>query len=120
MVDDLRKALEKIASQYDIFECESCADELEDFLVNNGRAGKRVCLFTGSTAKYLCNIWHEGRKENISINGYHWAVLVLIEGQETIFDNIEPRGVLKTQWLEQFDSPALDAGFRFEVTESVF
>lgn len=119
-IDDLQKELYAIAQSFQIFECVPCADALCQFLMTRNMAGKRISLFTGNTEDPFCNIYHEGLQRNISINGRHEAIAIMMEGKEMVFDNIHPGGISKAQWLESFYCPMQDLGGEFEITESVF
>ena len=119
-VDNLREALKAIAEQYKIFECVPCSEALRQFLVAHNISGKQISLFTGSTEDPFCNIYHEELQKNISINGRHVAIAILVEEQEIVFDNIHPGGIIKTQWLDNFYCPIQDLGGQFEIAESSF
>ena len=119
-MDNLREELKAIAEQYDIFECVPCSEALRQYLIAQKFAGKQISLFTGSTEDPFCNIYHEGLQKNISINGRHVAVAIMIEGQEMVFDNIHPEGIPRQQWLENFYCPIQDLGGEVEITGSNF
>lgn len=118
---ELRQQIEDIASQFRIFECVECAEAIKQFLVERSITGKHIKLFTGSTEDPFCNIYHEGLKENISVNGKHEAILVIINNGEIIFDNIHPEGVfLRREWLNNLYFHGKMIGEDFQVTEIDF
>lgn len=88
--------------------------------MQQGISGKRIKLYSGSSEKPLCNIYHEISQQNISTNGRHEAIAVEIEGEELIFDNLHPQGVTRAQWLQNFYCAAMDMGEAFQVTETEF
>ncbi|MHC5722254.1 MAG: papain fold toxin domain-containing protein, partial [Nostoc sp.] len=89
----LYNQLSAIAAQFQIFECVPCAIALRQFIIEQNISGKQISLFTGSREDPFCNIYHERLRQNISINGRHEAIAVEIDGQELIFDNIDPEGI---------------------------
>lgn len=56
----------------------------------------------------------------VSTNGKHQAIAVEIESQELIFDNINPKGISKLDWKNNFHSPIQDLGGDFQITETEF
>ncbi len=117
---NLQKQLSAIAQQFQIFECVPCAIALRLFLIAQNISGKQISLFTGSTEDPFCNIYHERLQQNISINGRHEAIAVLVDEQELIFDNIHPEGISRVDWINNFYCSAQDLGGNFQVTETEF
>ncbi|NER25150.1 MAG: hypothetical protein F6J86_03410 [Symploca sp. SIO1B1] len=117
---DLREKLSAIARQFKVFECVLCAEALRQFLSSQSRSGWQISLFTGSTEDPFCNIYHENLQRNISVNGRHEAIAIMIEGQEVVFDNLHPEGLPRASWIENFYCPIQDLGGNFEITESKF
>lgn len=117
---NLPEELCEIAQTFQIYECVLCAEALRQFLEERNLSGKQISLFTGSTEDPFCNIYHEGLQKNISINGRHEAIAIMIGGQETVFDNIHPAGIPRAHWLKVLYCPIQDLGGEFEVTESTF
>lgn len=118
--DKLREELCAIAQRYDLFECVPCAAALRAFLISQGIIGRQISLSTGSTEDPFCNIYHEGLQCNISINGRHEAIAVILDGQEVVFDNICPVGIIRETWLASFYCPIQDLGGEIQVAESEF
>jgi Papain fold toxin 2 len=116
----LAQQITAIASRYQLFECVECALAIREFLIRQNYSGKQVSLFTGTTEKPFCNIYHDGLGQNISLNGRHEAIAVEIEGQERVFDNIHPQGISRLNWINNFYSPIQDLGQDFRVTEAEF
>lgn len=118
---ELHQQIKNIASQFKIFECAECAEAIKQFLIERNINGKHINLFTGITEDPFSNIYHEERRENISVNGRHEAIAVTINDGEFIFDNIHPQGVfLRRKWLENFYFPGKDMGMDFQITEIEF
>jgi hypothetical protein len=109
-----------IASRFQLFECIECATAIRQFLVKQGISGSQVTLFTGSVKNPLCNIYHERLQQNISVNGRHTAIAVEIAGQELMFDNLNPEGISKVNWMRDFYCPIQDFGGNFQITETAF
>jgi Papain fold toxin 2 len=87
----IERQITDIADNFPIFSCFDCSAAIKNFLVNQKIPGKQILLSTGSTQKPFCNIYCDRLGQNISINGKHTAIAVLINGQERIFDNIYPQ-----------------------------
>ncbi|NEP57668.1 MAG: hypothetical protein F6K31_11690 [Symploca sp. SIO2G7] len=117
---DLREQLSAIARQFKVFECVLCAEALRQFLISQNRSGWQISLFTGSTEDPFCNVYHEDLQQNISVNGRHEAIAIMIEGQKVVFDNLNPEGLPRASWIESFYCPIQDLGGNFEITESEF
>ncbi|MEA5582834.1 papain fold toxin domain-containing protein [Nodularia harveyana UHCC-0300] len=98
--DSIYSQLSAIAKKFQIFECVACAIAMRQFLFTQNIAGKQISLYTGSTEDPFCNIYHEKLQQNISINGRHEAISVEIDGDELIFDNINPEGISRVELAE--------------------
>jgi hypothetical protein len=109
-----------IASRFQLFECVECASAIRQFLIRQNLPGKQISLFTGTTEKPFCNIYHDRLGQNISLNGRHEAISVEVEGQELVFDNIHPQGISRVNWINNFYSPIQDLGQNFQVAETEF
>lgn len=116
----LQREIVAIAENFPIFSCFDCATAIRNFLIDRQIPGKQLLLSTGTTQKPFCNIYCDRLQQNISVNGRHTAIAVLINGQEKIFDNIHPQGVSQVEWVESFYSPIQDLGQRFQITETEF
>jgi hypothetical protein len=94
----------KIAGQYHIFECERCIDALIQFLRRHSleygvKRAKRIRLETGYDTIYdiKSRITYDGQL--IAETGFH----VAIEIEDVIYDNLNPRGILKSEWITKFE-----------------
>ncbi|MBC7971078.1 MAG: hypothetical protein H7Z11_13330, partial [Verrucomicrobia bacterium] len=93
---------------------------IQQFLSAQNISGKRIILSTGTTNEPFCNIYHDRLQQNISQNGRHEAIAVIINQRELIFDNIYPEGSSRADWINSFYSPVQDLGGEFGITEIVF
>jgi Papain fold toxin 2 len=109
-----------IAEAFPLFACFDCAEALRDFLADRKVSGHQILLFTGSTQKPFCNIYCDRLQQNISINGRHTAIAVVIGDRELIFDNIHAQGISRVEWINSFYSPIQDLGQDFQITETAF
>jgi Papain fold toxin 2 len=116
----IQKKITAIAEGFPIFACFDCAAAIRSFLVAHAIAGQQLFLSTGNTQKPFCNIYCDRLQQNISVNGRHTAIAVLINEQELIFDNIHPQGISRVQWIESFHSPIQDLGQHFQITATAF
>jgi hypothetical protein len=117
---ELRQQLAEIANRFHLFECVDCAISIQQFLTTQNISGKRIILSTGSTKEPFCNIYHDRLQQNISQNGQHEAIVVIINKQELIFDNIHPEGISRVDWISSLYSPIQDIGGDFQITETEF
>ncbi len=115
--EKIRQQIAKIASQFSIFQCTECAEEIQQFLIKNNLRGKRIKINTGSSEEPLGNIYHDGLQQNISTNGKHQGIAVVIDGEELIFDNINHQGIPRKIWLNNLYCPIKDFGYDFQITE---
>lgn len=61
------------------------------------------------------------REQQIATNGYQEGIMIVIDGQEIVFDNIDYSGVLKEDWIQNLTSPTLELGLgNFLITEEEF
>lgn len=121
MIDDeLRRQISEIASQFQLFECNTCALSIQEFLILKRISGKKVKIYTGSAKGKYGNIYHDDLKQNISTNGRHEAIAVQINGEELIFDNIHNQGIPRQKWLGKFYCLAIELGGQFEIEEIEF
>ena len=116
----LQPEITTIAENFPIFSCFDCADAIRNFLIDRNISGKQLILFTGTTQKPFCNIYSDRLQQNISVNGRHTAIALIINGQERIFDNIHPQGISRLEWVNSFYSPIQDLGQSFQITEIEF
>lgn len=116
----IHERITAIAEGFPIFSCFDCAAAIRNFLIEHQILGKQIFLATGSTQKPFCNIYCDRLHQNISINGRHNGIAVLIDGQELVFDNIHPQGISRVKWIDSFSSPILDLGQDFQITEADF
>lgn len=120
MSDELRQQISEIASNFKLFECNTCALSIQEFLIQRGISGKKVKIYTGSAKGKYGNIYHDDLGQNIATNGRHEGIAVKIDGEELIFDNIHKKGIPKKEWLGKFYCLALDLGGEFEIAEMEF
>ncbi|OCR00809.1 hypothetical protein BCD67_24070 [Oscillatoriales cyanobacterium USR001] len=118
--DELRQQISEIASKYKLFECNACALNIKNFLIQREISGKKVKIYTGSAKGKYGNIYNDDIGQNIATNGRHEGIAVQINGEELIFDNIHNKGIPKQEWLAKFYCLALDLGGQFEITEIEF
>ncbi|MBL1209137.1 papain fold toxin domain-containing protein [Geminocystis sp. GBBB08] len=118
--EQIRQQIVKIATQFSIFQCQECANQIEQFLRENKLNGKRIKLNTGNSEVPYGNIYHEGLQQNISTNGHHQGICVIINSEELVFDNIHHQGIPKEIWLNNFYCPIKDFGGNFQVIEIEF
>lgn len=117
---ELYTQITTIAKSFKIFQCEECATAIQEFLIRKGKSGKIIKLYTGKEQGKYGNIYHDGLKKNISTNGHHQGIAVIINNQELIFDNLHPQGINRQEWLNNFYCIAMDLGSDFNITEIQF
>ncbi len=103
-----------------MFQCVDCAQAIKAFLQSKGIHGKHIKLDLGVTDLPWAVIHDLKRQQQISTNGYHEGIALLLDDQEIVFDNIDHQGVPHQAWLENLTSPTLELGrgtFRVEEIE---
>ncbi|MDF5725503.1 MAG: papain fold toxin domain-containing protein [Rhizonema sp. PD37] len=118
--EELRQQITRVASCFGLFECDTCALALTEFLIKSNIQGKQIKLYTGSAKGKYGNIYHENLGQNIATNGRHEGIIVNIGGQELVFDNIHHEGIPRENWIANFYCLALDLGGDWEFTEINF
>jgi Papain fold toxin 2 len=118
--DELRQNITQVASRFGLFECDTCAQAIMEFLLTRQIKGKQIKLYTGSAKGKYGNIYHDGLGRNIATNGRHEGIAIEIGGQEIIFDNIHHQGIARETWIANLHCLALDLGGNWEVTEIEF
>lgn len=116
----LRQEIAKLASRFKLFECDTCAQAIKEFLIQIGISGKEIKLYTGKSKGKYGNIYHDGLQRNIATNGRHQGIAIKIEGEEIVFDNIHYEGISREAWIKNLYCLAIDLGGNFEVTEIEF
>jgi len=119
-VVELRQQIAQIASRFKLFECVQCSQAIQTLMIGLGVPGKRVKLYTGKAKGKYGNIYHDRLQRNISTNGKHEGVIFELNGQEFVFDNLDPAGILKEEWVSNFYCLALDLGDKFQIEEIEF
>ncbi len=61
--------------------------------------GRQIRVETNSAQGLLGIIYDDGTNQQVANNGYHEAIVIEIEGVETVFDNIYADGKLLENWL---------------------
>jgi hypothetical protein len=118
--DEIYQQITIIASSFKLFECETCAQAIQEFLIYRGISGKLIKLYTGREQGKYGNIYHDKLQKNIATNGRHQGVIVELNGVELVFDNLHSQGVTRQEWLNSFYCIAMDLGSGFEITEIDF
>jgi|AGSF01.1.fsa_nt_gi hypothetical protein len=118
--DEIYQQITTIASSFKLFECEPCAQAIQEFLINSGISGKLIKLYTGREQGKYGNIYHDKLQRNIATNGRHQGVAVELNGLELVFDNLHTQGISRQEWLNNFYCIAIDLGSGFEITEIEF
>lgn len=116
----IHREITEITQRFKNFECVSCVEAIKTYLMIRGISGKVLKLLTGSSQGKFGNIYHEELGYNISTNGRHEAISVILDGVELIFDNLHPQGIAREVWLSKFYCLAIDLGSGFEIIEIDF
>ena len=61
--------------------------------------GRQIRVETNSAQGLLGIIYDDGTNQQVANNGYHEAIVIEIEGVETVFDNIYADGKPLEDWL---------------------
>jgi Papain fold toxin 2 len=118
--DEVYRQIGAIASQFGVFDCIPCARAIKGFLEEQQISGKHIKLDTGSQDPLYGRIYDDGVGELIATTGHHEGIAIAVDGQELIFDNIHPQGLIRATWIQNLYSPLLDEGSFFQITETEF
>jgi hypothetical protein len=117
----IREEIAKIASQYGNFRCVECCQAIQQFLLSKNIHGKLIKLDLERQDLPWSVIYDLRRQQQISTNGYHQGISIIIDNQEIIFDNIDYSGVTRQEWLQNLTSPTVELGMgSFKIIESEF
>lgn len=111
-----------IARRYQNLQCVDCAQAVQDYLMSQGIQGKKIQLHTGDSTGRDSYIYDDSvGGDAISTNGYHVAIAVVINNQETVFDNHHADGISQDAWIANLVFPSrLYFNRPFQITESTF
>ncbi|MEG3436848.1 papain fold toxin domain-containing protein [Pannus brasiliensis CCIBt3594] len=118
--DDIYRNITRIAKKYGIFDCIPCSRKIKAYLIARNIRGKQIIVKTGSQDPLYGRIYDDSIGELISTTGYHEGIVLVIDGEETVFDNCHPNGISKTLWLQNLDSPILEIDRAFQIEEIEF
>lgn len=118
--DEISRNITRIAQKYGIFDCIPCSRELRAYLIARNIRGKRIIVDTGSQDPRYGRIYNDSIGELISTTGHHEGIILVIDGEETVFDNCHPDGISKTLWLQNLYSPILEIDRAFQIVEIEF
>ncbi len=84
--------------------CVECAGEIEAYLKEQGIHGRRIKLDTTRQVNADYYIYDDSLPQGapdgiIADNGHHEGIAIRINGEEIVFDNHHPDGVLHEQWM---------------------
>ncbi|MCX6044777.1 MAG: hypothetical protein NT075_06655 [Chloroflexi bacterium] len=107
--DEIYKSLTEIANTYGIFQCQACANEMQQWLVNHNINGVYIRISTHASNFIVSE--RVGGYTTITENGIHYGIEVY--GQ--VFDNLPNTGISRQAWLNDFECIG-----DFEVVETPF
>lgn len=118
---EIRQEVTKIASRYGVFQCVECSQAIKEFLIARNVSGKQIKLDLRRQDLPWSVIYDLRREQQIATNGYHEGIVIVIDGQEIVFDNIDYSGVIREDWIQNLTSPTLELGMgSFLITEEEF
>ncbi|MFL9458191.1 RHS repeat-associated core domain-containing protein [Tolypothrix bouteillei VB521301_2] len=84
--------------------CDVLAGQIENYFIKEGipQSGRHIRLETGFNTGEGAYIVDRTTGDVIGTAGYHEGIIVNIDGQEVVFDNLNPNGQLKEAWLQRF------------------
>lgn len=94
---ELYEKLSSIASRYEIFQCQACADEIQGWLQKRGIHGIYIKISTRMNDFMIST--RVGSHTTITQNGCHYGV----EVRSKVFDNLSYTGIPKQEWLDDFE-----------------
>ncbi|MEG3439171.1 papain fold toxin domain-containing protein [Pannus brasiliensis CCIBt3594] len=118
--DELHQEITAIARRFRRFKCTECVSAIRKRLLFYSRTGKIIKLYTGDAKGKYGYIYHEVLEKTISTNGKHFAIIVVLNNQELVFDNLHSEGLPLEEWLKNFNCIAMDLCTGFQITEIDF
>ena len=120
-LDNIREEITEIDSCYGVFQCIECSQTIRSFLISKNLHGKRIKLSLERQDLPWAVIYDLRREQQVSTNGYHEGISIILNEQEIIFDNIDHGGVSRQEWLQNLTSPTLELSMgNFEIVEEEF
>lgn len=97
MTPKQQQELVAIANNYSNLQCIECALALKNYLILSAIKGKIIKISTGADLDYRnCFLYDDSiGGDAISETGYHEGVIVIKDGVEIVFDNLNPQGIPK-------------------------
>lgn len=120
-LDNIREEITRIAACHGVFQCIECSQAIKSFLISKNLHGKQIKLSLERQDLPWAVIYDLRREQQISTNGYHEGISIIINEQEMIFDNIDHGGITRQEWLQNLTSPSLELGMgNFRIVEEGF
>ncbi len=94
---EIHEKVFSIASRYGIFQCQACADEIQQWLQKRGIHGVSIKITTRMNDFMISE--RVGSHTTITQNGCHYGV----EVRGKVFDNLPQTGIPKQDWLDDFE-----------------
>jgi hypothetical protein len=119
------EAIARIIDKFNNFECVQCANEIQEYAIENKISGTRIELQTPRGTRGNDFIVDDSvnlpSEEPISTNGKHVGIGFYNEnGEQLVFDNHHKTPVPKKQWLDNFFFPGKMFGQEFDIEETNF
>ncbi|MCI0681666.1 MAG: hypothetical protein L0Y71_06150 [Gemmataceae bacterium] len=86
---------------FGLFQCEECANNVEQALMAAGLPGERIELRAGQGRQFMACLSYDGGRTSITLNGRHLGIRV----GRLVFDNLHTDGLGYDEWLRDFDAP---------------
>ena len=96
---EIRENLTRIASGYKVYKCIEAAAAMRQYLESMGVPGDQVTVRTQVTEGPGAIIGDAITNQQISNNGIHVAIGIILGGERIVFDNIHPEGLTVNEWL---------------------
>lgn len=109
MKDEVLSGINKIASNYTVFQCVECAEDIKAWLKANGITGVHLQLTAVGRIKFIVSHRWKNGQESIAQTGIHQGIETL--GQ--VFDNLPRMPMNRQDWIADFDC----ASGEFEIIE---
>ena len=107
--DAIYAQLRQLAEQYQLFQCQTCADDLQHWLKMHHILGVYIKIVARNGDFIISE--RVGSDISITQNGCHYG----IEVAGKVFDNLPNSGLTKQEWLSDFECVG-----GFEIEESSF
>lgn len=88
------------AQGFQVFQCQQCADHIQQALLAAGHRGQRIEIRGAAGRDFMICVSYDGGQATITQNGRHVGIRI----GDMVVDNLHPNGMSFDQWIKDFDA----------------